>query len=71
MGTPHPSLTIRQASFIGVGAMVGAGVFSLLAPAGEIAGAAVWISFLIRGGSRCCRDTPSPSWDLDTHRGPA
>ncbi len=42
-------LTVRQAAFIGVGAMVGAGIFSLLAPAGEVAGAAVWVSFLIAG----------------------
>ena len=37
-GTAGPSsadtkyLTVRQASFIGVGAMVGAGIFSLLGP---------------------------------------
>lgn len=42
-------LTVRQAAFIGVGAMVGAGIFSLLGPAGEVAGAAVWVSFLIAG----------------------
>lgn len=29
--------------------MVGAGIFALLAPAGAIAGAAVWVSFLIAG----------------------
>jgi amino acid transporter len=29
--------------------MVGAGIFSLLGPAGEVAGAAVWLSFLIAG----------------------
>jgi amino acid transporter len=50
-GTPRPrSLNVRQAAFIGVGAMVGAGIFSLLGAAGEIAGAAVWISFAIAGG---------------------
>jgi amino acid transporter len=43
------SLTVRQAAFIGVGAMVGAGIFSLLGAAGEVAGAAVWLSFLIAG----------------------
>jgi amino acid transporter len=43
-------MTIRQAAFIGVGAMVGAGIFSLLGAAGEVAGAAVWVSFLIAGG---------------------
>src|SRR5829696_194559 len=42
-------LTVRQAAFIGVGAMVGAGIFSLLGAAGEVAGAAVWISFLLAG----------------------
>src|SRR5436190_4312469 len=42
-------LTPRQAAFIGVGAMVGAGIFTLLGAAGEVAGAAVWVSFLIAG----------------------
>jgi amino acid transporter len=42
-------LTVRQAAFIGVGAMVGAGIFALLGAAGAIAGAAVWLSFLIAG----------------------
>jgi amino acid transporter len=40
---------VRQAAFIGVGAMVGAGIFALLGAAGEVAGAAVWLSFLIAG----------------------
>ena len=44
-----PRLTIRQAAFIGVASMVGAGIFSLLGAAGEVAGAAVWLSFLIAG----------------------
>lgn len=43
------AMTVRQAAFIGVGAMVGAGIFALLGPAGAIAGAAVWISFLLAG----------------------
>jgi amino acid transporter len=38
-----------QAAFIGVAAMVGAGIFSLLGAAGEVAGSAVWLSFLIAG----------------------
>ena len=42
-------MTIRQAAFIGVGAMVGAGIFSLLGAAGEVAGAAVWLSFVLAG----------------------
>ena len=41
---------VRQAAFIGVGAMVGAGIFALLGAAGEVAGAAVWLSFLLAGG---------------------
>ncbi len=44
------NLSVRQASFIGVGAMVGAGIFALLGAAGEVAGSAVWISFLLAGG---------------------
>jgi amino acid transporter len=47
---PAPKfLTMRQAAFIGVGAMVGAGIFALLGAAGAVAGAAVWLSFLIAG----------------------
>ena len=45
----NAQLNVRQAAFIGVGAMVGAGIFSLLGAAGEVAGAAVWISFLLAG----------------------
>ena len=47
--TPRKYLSVRQAAFIGVGAMVGAGIFALLGAAGEVAGAAVWLSFLIAG----------------------
>jgi amino acid transporter len=46
---PRQTMTVRQAAFIGVGAMVGAGIFSLLGAAGEVAGAAVWVSFVIAG----------------------
>jgi amino acid transporter len=48
-GQTSRKLTVREAAFIGVGAMVGAGIFSLLGAAGEVAGAAVWLSFLIAG----------------------
>jgi len=48
---PQKYLTVRQAAFIGVGAMVGAGIFALLGAAGEVAGAAVWVSFLIAGAT--------------------
>jgi amino acid transporter len=40
---------VRQAAFIGVGAMVGAGIFALLGAAAEVAGAAVWLSFVLAG----------------------
>jgi amino acid transporter len=48
---PRPSagMTLRGAVFLGIGAMVGAGIFALLGEAGAIAGAAVWVSFLIAG----------------------
>jgi len=44
----------QQVSFwaavaMGIGAMVGAGIFALLGAAGAIAGSAVWISFAIAG----------------------
>jgi len=42
-------MTVLQAAFIGVGAMVGAGIFALLGAAGAVAGSAVWVSFLIAG----------------------
>jgi amino acid transporter len=42
-------MTVLQATFIGVGSMVGAGIFALLGSAGAVAGAAVWLSFLIAG----------------------
>jgi amino acid transporter len=56
---PHPAepsteakantLTVRGASVLGIGSMIGAGIFALLGEAGAIAGAAVWISFLVGG----------------------
>src|SRR4051795_429568 len=48
-GRSTTSISVRQAAFIGVGAMVGAGIFSLLGAAGEVAGSAVWVSFLLAG----------------------
>jgi amino acid transporter len=42
-------LSTREAAFIGVGSMVGAGIFSLLGSAGAIAGAAVWLAFVLAG----------------------
>src|SRR3954451_3125025 len=46
---PPVTISTRQAAFVGVGAMVGAGIFSLLGAAGEVAGSAVWISFVLAG----------------------
>jgi amino acid transporter len=46
---PRRYISTPQAAFIGVAAMVGAGIFSLLGAAGEVAGAAVWISFVLAG----------------------
>src|SRR6187397_1810583 len=43
-------ISTQQAAFIGVAAMVGAGIFSLLGAAGEVPGAAVCLSFLLAGG---------------------
>src|SRR4051794_38531290 len=43
-------MTVRGAAFIGIGSMVGAGIFALLGQAGAYAGSALWISFLLAGG---------------------
>ena len=43
------AMTVRGAAFLGVGSMVGAGIFALLGQAGAVAGSAVWLSFLIAG----------------------
>ncbi|TQK19090.1 amino acid:proton symporter (ABT family) [Microbacterium sp. SLBN-154] len=48
-GAAKKPMTVLQAAFIGVGAMVGAGIFALLGAAGAVAGSAVWLSFLIAG----------------------
>lgn len=46
---PEKKISVVQATFIGVGSMVGAGIFALLGAAGGVAGAAVWLSFLLAG----------------------
>jgi amino acid transporter len=43
------TMTAKSALFIGVGAMVGAGIFALLGQAGAIAEGATWLSFLVAG----------------------
>lgn len=42
-------MTVRGAAFLGIGAMVGAGIFALLGEAAAVAGSAVWLSFLLAG----------------------
>jgi amino acid transporter len=42
-------LTVRGAAVLGIGSMIGAGIFALLGEAGAVAGSAVWLSFLIGG----------------------
>src|SRR6476619_5476305 len=46
---PTQQITLRGAVFLGIGAMVGAGIFALLGQAGDIAGAAVCLSCLAAG----------------------
>ena len=48
-GSPLRELTVRGAAFLGIGAMVGAGIFALLGEAAAVAGSAVWLSFLLAG----------------------
>src|SRR3954452_14904388 len=42
-------MSVRGAAFLGIGAMVGAGIFALLGEAAVVAGAAVWLSYLLAG----------------------
>jgi amino acid transporter len=42
-------MSVRGAAFLGVGSMVGAGIFALLGQAATVAGSAVWLSFLLAG----------------------
>src|SRR3954451_23787531 len=55
------ALSVRSATFLGVGSMIGAGIFALLGEAGAVAGAGVWLSFLVGGiggtvvGYRCVK----------------
>lgn len=46
---PRTQMSVRGAAFLGVGAMVGAGIFALLGEAGAVAGNAVWLAFLLGG----------------------
>ena len=49
VGPPSPRMSVSGATFLGVGAMVGAGIFALLGQAGALAESAVWLSFLLGG----------------------
>ena len=42
-------ISVTGAAFIGIGAMVGAGIFALLGQTAVLAGSAVWLSFLLAG----------------------
>src|SRR4051794_13477593 len=42
-------ITVTGATFLGIGSMIGAGIFALLGEAGAVAGSAVWVSFLLGG----------------------
>jgi amino acid transporter len=42
-------VSVRGAAFIGIGSMIGAGIFALLGEAAVYAGSGVWLSFLLAG----------------------
>lgn len=42
-------VTVRSAIALGIGSMVGAGIFALMGEAAALAGSAVWVSFLMAG----------------------
>jgi amino acid transporter len=44
---PKKHLSVLGATVLGIGGMVGAGIFALLGEAGAVAGSAVWLSFLL------------------------
>src|SRR5512143_1423708 len=43
-------MSVGGAMVLGIGSMIGAGIFALLGEAGAVAGSAVWIAFVIGGG---------------------
>jgi amino acid transporter len=49
MHKPGSEVSFWSAVAMGIGAMIGAGIFALLGQAGTMAGSAVWISFLLGG----------------------
>ena len=63
-------ISTQQAAFIGVAAMVGAGIFSLLGAAGEVAGRPSGCRSSSPAASPRCRATRSPS-SVPSSRRPA
>ena len=47
---PRNQIGLYSAMAIGIGGMVGAGIFSILGVVAEAAGTAMWVSFLVGGG---------------------
>jgi amino acid transporter len=47
--TTNKKISLSSAVLMGLGGMIGAGIFVLMGQAGALAGSAVWISFLIAG----------------------
>ena len=47
--TAPARMSVRGAASLGIGAMVGAGIFALLGETGAVAGNATWLSFLLGG----------------------
>ena len=61
-------MSVRGAAFIGIGSMVGAGIFALLGQAAVLAGSAVWLSFLLAGLVTALSHTTSSSSGSGTQR---
>jgi amino acid transporter len=49
-GSDKRQMSVLGAMVLGIGGMVGAGIFALLGEAGSVAGSAVWMSFLLGAG---------------------
>ncbi|WP_329787087.1 APC family permease [Lentzea sp. DG1S-22] len=55
------SLTLTDAVFVGLGSMIGAGVFAVFAPAAAAAGSALLVSLVVAGVVACC-NALSSAW---------
>lgn len=55
------SLTLTDAVFVGLGSMIGAGVFAVFTPAAAAAGSALLVSLVIAGVIACC-NALSSAW---------